>query len=127
MSRKGPATAEPPQPESMMIDPKTASDYEDRGWLLYAQGEYGRAVEDLKESIRLDPDKVDAIYALGLALKAGGDGKAAIEWFKKAATAAEYLENRARGRMIRRLAIGHIHEIETGDWNLEKETWQKKP
>jgi len=33
--------------------------------------------------------------------------------------------NRVKADMLRRLALGHINEITQGDWNLEKEIWQR--
>ena len=106
-----------------LLTAQTAEEFRDRGWLFYAQKDYDKAEADFNDALRLDPDDLDAIYALGLTLKASGQASSAVEWFKKAAETSEYLENRVRGRMLRRLALGHIHEIQTGDWNLEKETW----
>ena len=109
-----------------LMTPQTPEEYANRGWIFYARQNYNKAQSDFEEAIRLDPDLLDAIYALGLTYKGCGQSMKAVECFKKAAEASEYLDNHERGRMVRRLAHGHIHEIETGDWNLEKETWQKK-
>ena len=98
----------------------------DRGWLRFSQGDYQWAVEVLQEAVRLDPENVEASYALGLALEASGQGKAAVEGFKMAAISADSPENATQGRKIHRLTIGHVHRIETEDWNLERETWPKQ-
>jgi hypothetical protein len=33
--------------------------------------------------------------------------------------------NKTKNDMLRRLALGHINSITQGDWNLEKEIWQR--
>jgi hypothetical protein len=33
--------------------------------------------------------------------------------------------DKVRNAMLRRLALGHINVITQGDWNLEKEIWQR--
>jgi len=108
------------------VSPPTPAHLLDAGWQAYAQHDLAKAESSFQEALRLDPDCIDAIFGLGLTLKAAGQKEAAVGWFRKAAEVAEYIENRVRGRMIHRLAVGHIHDIETGDWNLEKETWQKQ-
>jgi hypothetical protein len=51
----------------------------------------------------------------------------AIPSFQKAVSLIEAgkLENKDRSEMLRRLALGHINELTVGDWNLEKEIWQR--
>ncbi len=112
------------QPDSLPA--ASAGEYAIRGWAYYAGGNYPKAENDLREALRLEPDDVDTTYALGLVLKAAGQGPQAVEVFRQTATLAEYMEDRVRSRMVRRLALGQIHEIESGEWNLEKETWQTK-
>jgi len=112
------------QPEALPAT--TAAEYAIRGWSFYAAGNYPKAEDDLREALCLEPDNVDTTYALGLVLKAAGQNTQAVETFRQAAALAEYMDDKVRGRMVRRLAHGHIHEIESGQWNLEKETWQTK-
>jgi hypothetical protein len=50
----------------------------------------------------------------------------AIQVFTEVITNAELIEENPKARMVRNLAVGHIHQIESGDWNLEKEIWQRK-
>jgi tetratricopeptide (TPR) repeat protein len=104
----------------------SAGEYALRGWEYYAAKDYQKAEADLRESLRLDPDDLDVNYALGLALKASGQNIPAVEAFRKVAELASYQADPVRSRMVRRLALGQIHDIETGEWNLEKETWHIK-
>jgi tetratricopeptide (TPR) repeat protein len=105
---------------------QTGDEYLTRGWAFYGIKNYTRAETDLREALVLDQDNPDAYFALGLTLKASGQKNTAIEAFRQAASLTQYLSDTVRGRMVRRLAIGHIHTLESGDWNLEKETWSIK-
>jgi tetratricopeptide (TPR) repeat protein len=111
-------------PESMTAS--SAGEYAIRGWEYYVAKEYQKAETDLRESLRLDPDELDTNYALGLTLKSSGQKIPAAEAFRKVAELASYQADPVRARMVRRLALGQIHDIETGEWNLEKETWHIK-
>ena len=35
------------------------------------------------------------------------------------------IEDHAKREMLRRLTLGHINELTTGDWNLEDEIWHQ--
>ncbi len=111
-------------PESLPAS--SAGEYAVRGWAFYASKDHQKAEADLRESLRLDPNDLDTHYALGLVLKASDQKIPAVEAFRKVVELASYQADPVRARMVRRLALGHIHDIETGEWNLEKETWQTK-
>lgn len=113
-----------PNPES--IHPTKASDYVRRAWLFYSNHDYGKSIDDYYKALESDPDNVDTVFGLGLALKADGKKEKAVESFEKALTLIDKLEDHVRARMLKRLIIGHINQIRSGDWNLEKELWQTK-
>jgi tetratricopeptide (TPR) repeat protein len=104
----------------------TAEEIYQRGWAYYAVGDYPHAETDLREALHQDQNNMDAYYALGMTLKITGDKTGALAAFQQVAALSQLHSDSVRGRMVRRLALGHIHEIETGDWNLEKEIWQFK-
>jgi hypothetical protein len=33
--------------------------------------------------------------------------------------------DKSRARILRRLALGHVNEMTSGNWNLEAEIWQR--
>lgn len=116
-------------PESTTIglgSPVTSAEFALLGWEYYSHRDFQKAEDALREALRIDQDNLDALFALGLVYKAAQDQTRAVETFKQVASAAQYLENHTRGTMIHRLAVGHIHDMETGNWNLEREIWQRK-
>ena len=113
-------------PDPKLINATTASDYIKRGWLYYSTKNYPLAESDFYKALDLDPDNPDTLYALALALKADGKSQPAIENFEKTIKVIDSFEDRVRAQMLKRLAIGHINQIKTGDWNLEKEMWHTK-
>ncbi len=126
MLKRGKPTRDPAVTRPEDLPANSADECAVRGWAYYATKDYPKAEIDLREALRLNPDDVDTAYALGLVLKASGQKGPAIEIFRQVAELTGYLDDQVRGRMVRRLALGHIHEIESGEWNLEKETWQIK-
>jgi tetratricopeptide (TPR) repeat protein len=126
MLKTGKTPLDLPQASPENLTASSAGEYAIRGWSFYAVKEYQKAEADLRESLRLDPDDLDTHYALGLVLKASGQKTPAVETFRKVVELTSYQSNPIRARMVRRLAVGQIHDIETGEWNLEKETWQTK-
>jgi len=121
------------QVKSIVVDPSTmrnlntADEYLQRGMAYYARKQYENAENDLRTAISLNNDLLDAYYCLGMVLKAASKKDEAIQAFEKV------LDMLSKGRvknsdqlaMLRRLAKGHINFIKTGDWNLEKEIWQR--
>ena len=63
---------------------------------------------------------------LGLVLKTQDRRQDAILAFQNVVDLLEAnpIEDRSRSQMLRRLAIGHMNQLKTGDWDLEKEIWK---
>ncbi len=108
-------------------EPKDAAFFLSHGYAFYEAGQYDLSIEDFKKAIDLDEKNVDAMFALGMCLKASGKKEEAIASFKGAISALDQgvVSDKSRSRMLRRLALGHINDINTGDWNLEGEIWQR--
>ncbi|HLE14293.1 MAG TPA: hypothetical protein VI776_06060 [Anaerolineales bacterium] len=115
------------QDPNTMPEPHDVEGYRRRGWAFHSRDLDDQAEADFRRAISIDPEDVDATYVLGLVLKAQGRKDEAIVSFQKAVDLiqAGKVENRDRREMLRRLALGHINEIKDGDWNLEKEIWQR--
>lgn len=106
--------------------PNSAQDFLNIAWEKHVAREYGQAAEDFRQAIQLDDSLIDAYYGLGLTLKALRQDEEAIACLNKVIEMVLTLEgeDRARSEMLRRLSIGHINRIKTGDWGLEGEIWQ---
>jgi Flp pilus assembly protein TadD len=126
MFKRAQVKSEPVVQSPAQLSPQTADEYCQRGWAFYAAGDYPHAEAEIRAALRLDQNNMETYYALGMTLKNTGDKNGALAAFQQVVTLAPYLSETVRGRMVRRLALGHIHKIETGDWNLEKEIWQSK-
>ncbi len=109
-----------------MPDPQNVADYLRRGYAFYARSRFAEAEADFQKAIQFDPKAVDAYYALGMAQKAQKHKEESIRTFEKVINLIDSgaIENQVRAHMLRRLAQGHINEINGGDWNLEKEIWR---
>ena len=106
------------------------TDYEGfmrRGWAFHSSGEQEKAETDFRTAMVYSPDSVDAIYALGLVMKAQKKKEDAIELFKKCMELIESgkIEDHSQSEMMRRLTLAHINELTTGDWNLEDQIWHQ--
>ncbi len=114
----------PVDPEGMP-SPETAEDFVRRGMAFYARKRYDRAEDDLRQAVSLDPKLVDAHYALGMTLKAAKKPEAAALAFQEVIRLINNgaIRTQTTAEMLRRLALGHVNQIQTGDWNLEKEIW----
>ena len=84
------------------------------------------AEKDLRTSITMNGELVDAYYVLGMVLKASAQNQEAAQAFETVLDLLSkgLVKNSNRVAMLRRLSKGHINEIRIGDWNLEKEIWQ---
>ena len=117
--------------ETAAIDPnefKEPTDYNSfmqRGWAHHARGSQNQAESDFRRAISYSPESVDANYALGLVMKSQGNKEGAVELFNKAMELIKQgtIEDHSRSEMMRRLTLGHINELTTGDWNLEGQIW----
>jgi tetratricopeptide (TPR) repeat protein len=107
------------------MDPQTNEEYLERGWLYYSHEKYERAEADINAVLQNEPDNVDAWYALGLVWKAIGNLQRAVEAFSKIDSVIAEIDEHQRATIISRLAHGQINQIQTGNWDLEKEVWKK--
>ena len=131
---KTPLKASPPDSASVIAAYRTEAGARpddpqlqvDLGWGLYGGGQYAEAAEQFERVLAVSPDSVDARYGLGLSCKALGGKEAAVGAFEKVVEMSQQIEDHVRGTMLRRLARGHINEMNSGDWNLEKEIWQRE-
>ena len=113
-----------PVPES--IHPGTSAEYVRRAWLYYGKNLYENSIDDFYKALDNDPENPDTVFGLGLAFKADGEKDKAIETFENALLLIDKMDDQVRARMLKRLTTGHINQLKTGDWNLEKELWQTK-
>jgi tetratricopeptide (TPR) repeat protein len=121
--------------KSIPVDPASlpppvrSDEYENRGMSYYARKDYDKAAEDFQKALSMDPTSEDAYYGLGIVYKAARKNDEAVQAFQKliALVAASTTDSHNRKEMLRRLALGHINEIVSGDWNLEKEIWKHVP
>jgi Tfp pilus assembly protein PilF len=111
-----------------MPEPKDLDAYMRRGWAYHSRDQEEKAEQDFRKALELDDDSVDANYVLGLILKAQGRIEEATKYFEKTVKLIEAgkIENPARSEMLRRLSLGHINELNKGDWDLEKEVWRRE-
>lgn len=113
-----------------LAETKEPSDYDGfmrRGWAFHARGDQDRAESDFRRAISYSPESVDANYALGLVMKSQGKKDEAIELFNTSMKLIEQgkIEDHSQSEMMRRLTLGHINELTTGDWNLEDQIWHQ--
>jgi tetratricopeptide (TPR) repeat protein len=107
--------------------PKTADEYQLRGYAYYAKGDYAAAQADFQQAVALAPTDVESVYALGLAYKLLGRLQEGVDAFQKALDLIHsgVVEDATRAEMLGRLAKGHLNIMTSGDWNLEKEIWKR--
>jgi len=121
--------------KSVSVDPSTlpqpasVEEFLVRGMSFYARKDYVKAAEDFNKAIQMEPSNKDAYYGLGMVYKAATKKEEAVQAFQQviAILAANPTEAHDRREMLRRLALGHINELNSGDWNLEKEIWKRIP
>lgn len=105
---------------------KTYEDYYREAWAFHgSKKDEDAAEENFRQAIALNPSSVDAYYGLGLVLKAQDRRQDAIQAFQKVVELldAQTVGDLSRAHMLRRLSIGHMNQMKTGDWGLEKEIW----
>jgi len=115
-----------PVDPTSMGEPVTADDLQRRGMAYYARKQYAQAEADLKKAISLDSNHIDSYYSLGMVYKAVDRKQEAVDAFNHVIELI--LTNpgvdATKNDMLRKLALGHMNEINQGDWNLEKEIWK---
>ncbi len=117
--------------ETAAIDPNEFKEptgyngFMQRGWAYHARGNQDQAESDFRRALSYSPESVDANYALGLVMKSQGNKEGAVELFNKAMELIKQgkIESHSQSEMMRRLTLGHINELTTGDWNLEDQIW----
>lgn len=111
-----------------MPEPSDLAGFIRRAWAYHARGQEDRAEADFLRALSIDPRSADALYGLGLVHKAQGRKEEAINTFQKTLELIQSgaVEDRTRSEMLRRLALGHINELSTGDWNLEEMVWHRR-
>lgn len=107
--------------------PQAYSDYVNRGYLYYSRNRFAEAEADFRKAIEQDNSGVNAIYALGMTLKSQKKLDESVQNFQKVISLLEagVEEDKVKTTMVRRLALGHINEMQHGDWDLEKEIWHR--
>jgi tetratricopeptide (TPR) repeat protein len=115
------------EPESSVL--LSADDHLRQGWADHGRANETSAEEEFRKAIQLSPALIDAYYGLGLTLKAQRREKEAVQVFEKSLDLVErdVSSEKARLQMLRRLILGHINMLSSGDWNLEKEIWKRSP
>jgi tetratricopeptide (TPR) repeat protein len=118
-----PETMQPPASK-----PDTIEEILSLGWSEYASGQFEAAEKTFRKVLDQSADAIEAYYGLGLSLKAQDRREETIRAFQKVVDLLEKDQavDRVRKTMLRRLALGHINVLRQGDWNLEKEIWQKR-
>lgn len=107
------------------MNPQSAADHAQRGWLFYSRGVLDRAEADFRTALQGDPENADILYGLALTLKASGASTKALDVLDQAVKLADRIEDKQRAQILVRLVRGQINQIQTGDWNLEKEVWKR--
>lgn len=126
MAKKKPLIIVNEVPNPVSLNPQTPDEFIKRGWLYYGRGEYAHAESDFVAALDKEPDNPEYLFALGLTLKAEGSMEKALQKFEQAMSLLNTINDRVRAQILHRLIFGHINQIKTGDWNLEKEIWQSR-
>lgn len=116
-----------PDESAISTQPRSESEFYERGWLLHSsRKDEDAAEENFRRAIDFNPKFIDAYFGLGLVLKSQDRRQESIQAFQKVMELLESdpLEDRSRAEMLRRLALAHINQMKSGDWNLEKEIWK---
>jgi len=109
------------------MQPTNPAEFLQRAWSFYAKQKYTLAQTDFETVVNQDAMNFDALFGLALALKSDGAIQQALAAFEKALTLVDSTEDKQRANIMGRLIRGHINQIKTGDWNLEKEVWRRDP
>ncbi|UCD98198.1 MAG: tetratricopeptide repeat protein [Chloroflexota bacterium] len=112
---------------SEMSEPTDYESFMKRGWIHHARGNQDQAESDFRRALIYSPESMDAYYALGLVMKSMGNKDEAVKLFNKTMEMIKQgkIADQSQSEMMRRLTLGHINELTTGDWNLEDEIWHQ--
>lgn len=113
--------------DSNFVISQSAEDFLRKGWEYHSNKQEDSAEQSFRRAIQMSPGLLDAYFGLGLVLKAQGRKQEAIQAFEKVLDLLELeiSSEPAQRQMLRRLTLGHINMINSGDWNLEKEIWKR--
>jgi tetratricopeptide (TPR) repeat protein len=116
-----------PYDPASMGEPTDADGFRLRGTAFYARKEYQSAAIDLDRALAIDSSNIDSFYTLGMVYKAMRQKEKSVAAFTRVLELIRIQPetDKVRNAMLRRLALGHINAITQGDWNLEKEIWQR--
>ena len=103
---------------TVAADPQSAAAHTDLGWGYYGRDQWVEAIEAFKQALQLDDQRLEALYGLGLALKANGAKTEAVAALEKTLPLVSALPDPAQQQMLKRLIAGHLNIIKTGAWNL---------
>ena len=115
-----------PVDPTSMGEPATADELQRRGMAYYARKQYAQAEADLKKAISQDSNHIDSYYSLGMVYKAVDQKQEAVAAFTHVIEliVTNPGADSTKNDMLKKLALGHMNEINQGDWNLEKEIWK---
>lgn len=113
--------------ESSLVSAQSAEDFFQKGWEYHSKNQEDAAEQSFRRAIQMSPGLFDAYFGLGLVLKAQGRKQDAIQAFRKVLALLDegISGEQAQRQMLRRLTLGHINMLNSGDWNLEKEIWKR--
>ena len=104
--------------DAVAANPKSADAHSNLGWGFYGEDKWDEAVKEFNEAISLEPGNVDALYGLAMTRKYAGAKTEAVNGFNATVAQLPALEDQMRASVLKRLAHGHINNIQSGDWNL---------
>ncbi len=122
MAKKKDVASQKVDPE--LTQPQNQAEFLQRAWTFYSRQKYSLAQADFETVLSQDENNFDANFGLSLTLKASGNNQQALKAFEKTLALVPSIEDKQRANIMQRLIRGHINQIKTGDWNLEKEVWQ---
>jgi tetratricopeptide (TPR) repeat protein len=97
----------------------TAEAYTFRGWTYSFLGDYGRAISECLEAIRVDPEFGNPYNDIGAYLIEQDKWDEAIPWFQKAMKAPRY-----EARMYPHFNLGRVYEHQH-NWQKAKECYSQ--
>lgn len=102
---------QPVPPIEPTIQPSTAKEYIERGWILHARKEYPASEKDFRQAVALDSQSPEPTYGLGLSLKMQRRMQEALQLFERTLNLMNMgalKNNPIRAAMLRRLTEAHI-------------------
>ncbi len=104
--------------QAVAANPKSADAHANLGWGFYGEDKWDDAVREFSEALKLEPGHIEALYGLALTRKSAGAKVEAVNSFNAAIAQLPTLQDQTRINVLRRLATGHINQIQSGEWKL---------